>query len=289
MKYPFLHIIVFIISSIIWSCSSNNDATLNIVEQWQGRIIEFPSVMVDAVTGDTIDISSADFTILTYIDSTGCTGCRMKLPIWRSFINSLDSLPGDAEVNTIIVINARDEEELKYLIKHNAYAFPIVNDRNDSLNTLNVFPNKSKFRSFILDHNHRVIAMGNPVNNSAIADLYRAIISGRKTISDSGNQMIETDCSSISIGAISSGEKREIDFILKNQSIDSVYIRDIITSCHCTWVSSIDSILLPNSSTSLKVFIKEDSIIGDFNRTIHIFYKNFTNPTILEITGSVIY
>ena len=217
------------IGLFLTACSTNSETEryTRLVEQWQGRTIEFPSVMVDAVTGDTIDISSADFTILTYIDSTGCTGCRMKLPIWRSFINSLDSLPGDAEVNTIIVINARDEEELKYLIKHNAYAFPIVNDRNDSLNILNVFPNKSKFCSFILDHNHRVIAMGNPVNNSAIADLYRAIISGRKTISNSGNQMIETDCSSISIGAISSGEKREIDFILKNQSMDSVYISEV--------------------------------------------------------------
>lgn len=105
MKSPYLRIIAIIISSVIWSCSSNSDATLHIVEQWKGRTIEFPAVMVDAVTGDTIDISGADFTLITYIDSAGCTGCRMKLPLWTRFSDSLDSIAGDYEVMPIIAVN----------------------------------------------------------------------------------------------------------------------------------------------------------------------------------------
>ena len=114
MKSPSLRIIAIIISSVIWSCSSNNDATLHIVEQWQGRTIEFPAVMVDAVTGDTIDISGADFTLITYIDSAGCTGCRMKLPLWTRFLDSLDSIAGDYEILPIIAVNAKDSSELSY-------------------------------------------------------------------------------------------------------------------------------------------------------------------------------
>ena len=78
------------------SCSNNtrhiNDqleyysTDASIVEEWQGRTIEFPSVMVDVATGDTIDTSEADFILLTYIDSAGCTGCSMKLPLWIKFI-----------------------------------------------------------------------------------------------------------------------------------------------------------------------------------------------------------
>lgn len=114
MKSPYLRIIAIIISSVIWSCSSDSDAYVKLVEKWQGRTIEFPSVMVDVATGDNIDISGADFTLITYIDSAGCTDCRMKLPLWTRFLDSLDSIAGDYEVMPIIAVNARMYGEYMY-------------------------------------------------------------------------------------------------------------------------------------------------------------------------------
>lgn len=75
----------------IHSCKSDKDRIAEIVEYWQGREIKFPEVMTDFLTGDTIDLSEADFTIFNYVDSVGCTGCKMKMPIWLEFLNSLDS------------------------------------------------------------------------------------------------------------------------------------------------------------------------------------------------------
>ena len=114
MKSPYLRIIAIIISSVIWSCSADSDAYVKLVEKWQGRTIEYPSVMVDVATGDTIDISGADFTLITYIDSAGCTGYRMKLPRWTRFLDSLDSIAGDYEVMPIIAVNARMCGEYMY-------------------------------------------------------------------------------------------------------------------------------------------------------------------------------
>ncbi|MDE5649405.1 MAG: hypothetical protein K2I35_00095 [Duncaniella sp.] len=47
------------------------------------------------------------------------------------------------------------------------------------------------FHTFLLDRNNNVIAIGNPTYNNAVAEMFRAIISGRKTFNNSGTQMIE--------------------------------------------------------------------------------------------------
>lgn len=74
-----------------------------IVEEWQGKEIVFPEVMTDFLTGDTIDLTDANFTILTYVDSAGCTGCKMRLALWNEFLYSLDSITNN-RVNFLMVI-----------------------------------------------------------------------------------------------------------------------------------------------------------------------------------------
>lgn len=282
---------IFITIGLFLTACSNNSETeryTRLVEQWQGRTIEFPSVMVDAVTGDTIDISGADFTLITYIDSTGCTGCRMKLPLWTRFLESLDSIAGDYEILPIIAVNAKDSTELSYLVRRDAFTYPVINDMADSINILNHFPEGSSFRSLLLNRDRQVIAIGNPVTNTSVAELYRSLISGSMTFSSSGHQAVTASPSRISLGEIPNDSEHSADFSLENQGRDTVYIRDIITSCPCTQASVADSVIPPGTSVPINVRLREDSITGDFQRTVHIFYRDFDNPTVLGISGTII-
>lgn len=36
------------------------------------------------------------------------------------------------------------------------------------------------------------------------------------------------------------------------------------------------------------VTLREDSVAGEFQRFVHIFYRDFDNPTVLGISGTVI-
>lgn len=87
----------------------------------------FPEVMTDFQTGDTIDLSDADFTIFTYVDSVGCTGCKMKLQVWREFLNSLDSA-ANSDVRFVMVADGTDVEELSYLTKSCGFEYPVYVD-----------------------------------------------------------------------------------------------------------------------------------------------------------------
>lgn len=244
--------------------------------------------MTDVLTGDTIDLSDADFTILTYVDSMGCTGCRLKLPLWTKFIESLNSIAGDYEVLPLIVVNSRDNRELSYIIRRDAYSYPVIGDMADSLNLLNTFHEQSTFRSLLLNRNRQVIAIGNPVTNTAVADLYRSLISGSMTFSSSGRQAVTASPSRISLGEMPIGSERTADFSLENQGRDTVFIRDIITSCPCTQASVADTIIPPGTAITVNVRLREDSITGDFLRSVHIFYRDFDNPTVLGLSGTII-
>ena len=270
------------------STDSNTRRYACLVEEWQGHTVEFPSVMVDVMTGDTVDMSDADFTLLTYIDSAGCTGCRMRLPLWTKFIASLDSVAGDYDVRSLTVVNARDENELSYLIRRDAYHYPVISDKADSLNLLNDFPKEPLFQSMLLDRDKRVIAIGNPTVNNAVADLYRSIVSGSRTFSRSGRQVVKSTPSTVALGEIPAGREVSHDFSLENQSKDTIYIRDIVTSCPCTEASVVDTVIPPGAVVPVNVRVKEDSVTGDFQRSVHIFYINFDNPTILGLSGRVI-
>lgn len=272
------------------TCSTDSDTRRYacLVEEWQGHTVEFPSVMVDVMTGDTVDMSDADFTLLTYIDSAGCTGCRMRLPLWTEFLRSLDSIAGDQVVLPFIVVNAKDDKELSYLIRRDAYGYPVVSDKADSLNLLNGFPKEPALRSFLLNRDKLVIAIGNPTSNHAISDLYRSIISGSKTFSQSGRQVITAKPSRVEIGKIAIGREVTREFSLDNCGQDTVYIRDIITSCPCTEATVADSVIAPGERVQVQVKLREDSILGDFQRTVHIYYRDFYNPTILGLSGRVI-
>ena len=172
---------IFIILLLAGSCGESSDKARiqSIVEEWQGKQIVLPEVMTDFMTGDTIDLSDRDFTILTYVDSTGCTGCKMKLALWKEYLDSLNSKT-DIDLNFVFIVNTVDSLALKRLLNMYAYNNYVFLDFHDKVNSVNKFPQESSCQTFLLDRNRKVLAIGNPVLSSKIGYLYNSIILGRK-------------------------------------------------------------------------------------------------------------
>lgn len=72
MKFQYQHIIMFIAGFLLLACTTGKSDYENLISEWLGKEIIFPEEMTDVITRDTIDLSEADFTIVTFIDSTGC-------------------------------------------------------------------------------------------------------------------------------------------------------------------------------------------------------------------------
>lgn len=277
---------LFIFGLLVCSCSSRTNDYSKIVNEWQGKKLIFPDFITDFVTGDTINLSESDFNILTFVDSVGCAGCKMKLNLWMEFLEGLDSIAVDADFKSVLIVNAKSEELLKQ-IERDSYSYPIVNDTTGYLYCLNRLCDEDMLRTFLVDKEKRIIAVGSPVLSYGIAELFRDIISGSKVCDLSTACIVSIEPSKIYLGEVSKGTEYSFMVRLNNLSSDTVRLRKIVSSCSCTEVFVKDSIILPKSELPVNVKFKEDTIAGDFIRTIHFYYHDFENPSVLGVSSSV--
>ncbi|MCM1093604.1 MAG: DUF1573 domain-containing protein [Lachnospiraceae bacterium] len=280
----FIHLIPLLI--LLGSCtnSSQEDKYAEIVSQWQGREIKLPAVMTDFLTGDTINLDDADFTILTYVDSAGCTGCKMKLPIWDGIIQNLESNT-EATVNVVMVINPKQSADISSLFRQDLKRHPIAYvDSSGYIGHNNKFPTDMMFQSVLLDMERRVLTIGNPAYNSGIHALYAAIVSGGKTLSLKTDALVNVNPRVLNIEKLHCGDSLVRDVTLSNDGTDTVFIDKIIESCECVTTSASLKFIPPHADLSFPVTIKGDSSTAQYDRSINIYYRDFDYPSVILIS-----
>ncbi|MBQ8601855.1 MAG: hypothetical protein IJ413_04800 [Bacteroides sp.] len=68
---------------------------LHLVKEWDGKEILFPDNSVFTIQGkDTVDFDykDAEYKVVTYVYSIGCTSCKLHLGRWNTFIQEVDSI-----------------------------------------------------------------------------------------------------------------------------------------------------------------------------------------------------
>lgn len=280
---------IFIVFLLLSACSGNADRVRleQIVEKWQGKEILLPDVMTDFLTGDTIDLSDADFTILSYVDSTGCTGCKMKLPLWKIFLDSINSVC-DSDVQFLMVVHPSGIKDLKYYIKTADFKYPVYIDNSNQVLTANSFPEKTVLQAFLLDRNKKVATIGSPLYSEEMAMLYKSIILGQMSVSTETRNMVSISDNRIYLGTLHPSESRSREIVFTNHGNDTVCIKNIISSCDCTDLSIPKDYIPPRSNIKTVLQFAGDTVIGNFERNVHIYYSDFEYPTVITISGNII-
>lgn len=270
---------------LFWSCSSDKPEEEKIVAEWLGKRIILPDYVSDALTGDTICLTDADFTILNYVDSGGCTSCNLRLPMWDEFNSSLDTIT-DYQVNIIMIVNTADENEVKYLLKRDAYRYPVFIDKKNEIYQANSFPVDHAFRTFLLDKSHHVIAVGSPVAIPNIATLYRSVLSGERTVSIADRLDVSVTGDPY-LGNLRPEAIVERRYRLNNNGEDTVHISKILPSCDCVTASVDYNTIAPHEGLDVFVTLIADTTSGPFNRNVNIYYIEIDNPSIIKIKGNI--
>jgi hypothetical protein len=92
---------------------------MRLVQEWQGKEIRFPKeITFTRFVTDTVDyqIPTSDYKVLIYVDSIGCTSCKLQLPKWRKLIARVDSLTGGT-VPFLFFFQSKDDKELRYILR----------------------------------------------------------------------------------------------------------------------------------------------------------------------------
>lgn len=270
--------------------SSKKQDVVTLLQDWEGREVHFPNYPIFTIQGrDTVEFHIEDkYKIITYIDSTGCTSCKLKFAEWKEFMYTVDSMQ-PASVQFLFFFFPKKGTEIYQSLLADRFKYPVCIDEEDSLNKLNNFPSNMAFQTFLLDKDNKVMAIGNPVHNPKIKSLYMKIIQGEEIIEVNQNINLMTevsiDTTSLSLGNFNWEKEKKAVFTLKNIGNKPLVIDAVATSCGCTKVEYDKEPIRPGTSTSLYVIYKAEHP-EHFNKTITVYCNTKTSPLLLKIMGN---
>ena len=171
-------------------------------------------------------------------------------------------------------------DEIQFILKRDDFDYPVCIDVNDSLNKLNHFPSEMEFQTFLLDKDNKVLAIGNPVLNPAVKELYLKIIQGKPLRDESEDKQVVTTVSLestvLSMGDFAWQEEQQGTFRLKNTGEKPLVIQDVVTSCGCLTVDYPQEPVMPGKEAVIGVTYKADSP-GYFNKVVTVYCNQRTH------------
>lgn len=284
MKY------LFVLFVVLCSCqNTRKDEITLLIKEWEGKEIIFPSNLEFTIQGMSnvkpLDENS-DYKIVTYVDSMGCTSCKLRLLLWKKLISEIDSL-SQSSVSFYFFFYPKKRTELYSILRRDDFNYPVCIDDKDTFNKLNHIPKNDQFQTFLLDKKNKVIAIGNPTNNLKLKDLYIKIIKGLAL--DNEEKVIKTkvniDESTVSLGNFDWQKEQRVTFSLKNTGNELLVIEGVNTSCGCTTVEFEKEPIRSGGSLDLHIMYKADHP-EHFSKTITVYCNAESSPIKLTISGN---
>ena len=239
---------------------------------------------------DTVDFrwQSAPYRIVTYVDSIGCTSCKLQLPKWKQLIAETDSLFGKDKLSYVFFFHPKDARELTYLTRRDGFTYPVCFDREDAFNRVNRFPSEMALQTFLLDKDNRVVAIGNPVHNPQVKELYLNIIGGKRSATTGTKQTtVSLSEQDVQFGSFLMSERQERKVTLKNTGDAPLVIHGVDTSCGCTHVEYSQRPVRPGEETTLLIIYEADEA-GHFRKTVDVYCNTADAPLRISVTGEAV-
>ena len=282
MKY----LVLIICSVLLFSCQNGKKKdVVALLKNWSNKEILLPANSFFTIKGvDTVDFPIRNkYRVLVYVDSIGCISCKLQLNKWKEFIETTDNR---YDVQYLFFFSPEKKRDILNTLRSANFTYPICIDEKNRLNGLNHFPSNMEFQTFLLDENNKVLAIGNPIHNPKVKELYLKIIQGKEG-TESKKQLtteIEVKEQTISLGRFDWKEEKQAVFKIKNIGNCPLVINDVATSCGCTSVDYPKEPVRPGDSLSLQVTYKADHP-EHFDKTITVYCN--ANPSLvrLKITG----
>ena len=280
---------ILLLLSLLTACKENNKEKFALlVQEWQGKEIVFPQNMAfTRFVTEPVDyrIPDAEYKVLVYVDSVGCTSCKLQLPKWKELIAHVDSAT-NGNVPFIFVFQSKDDRELRYMLKRDNFDRPICIDRNNRFDELNQFPQDITFQTFLLDKDNKVKVIGNPVHNLAVRDLYLKQITGMQHQEALPKTTLETEEAEYDLGTVKEGTTKQQTVTVRNTGTNVFKLKGFTTSCNCTEATCDWKELQPGESGTVTVSYEAEQP-GDFYRTVEIYGNIFNNSLMVSFIGTV--
>jgi hypothetical protein len=287
ISFRWLSIICLIILSSIACQNNTTNETEEILYKLIGKTICFPDIepTIPYVRKDTLDRYAFNdgnkYKILLYIDSTGCTNCKLRIHVWKSYVKELSD-----KVNFLFYFHPKNECDLMDMLKQEKFTYPIYIDNNDTLNKLNKLVSDIQYQCFLLNNKNEIISVGNPVHNYGVWKLYKRIISGEISVKIPIT-IVKPQQTEIVMKNLKTGKTSTATFMLENRGEQPLIIRNVETSCGCTVPQWDKQPVGTGKIVKIKVNVTPDSQ-GYFNKIITVYCNTNKGLITLIVKGNVL-
>ncbi len=280
-------IFTFILLNLCTACKeSPKEYYAKLLQEWMGKEVLFPNNPTFTIQGqDTVNFPlKADYKILTYVDSMGCISCKLQLKRWKAYMeeNDMDS------VRFLFFFSPEKKRDIVNTLKENIFTHPICIDEQNELEKLNHFPTESGEQTFLLDKDNRILAIGNPIHNPKVKELYLKIIRGETATDDAKPDKPMTaasiDRTTADMGTFGWQHPQSTDFTLTNTGDKPLAIEMVDTSCGCVTVDYKQEPVRPGGSVTLHVTYRAEQP-EHFNKTVTVYCNTKDSPLRLTVSG----
>lgn len=283
--------ILFLFLLLTCSCKEARKESIAIqVNKWLNREIYFPQNVDFVSLGDesrNLLQEQWDYAIVSYADSVGCISCKLQLDSWKKLVEKKDEI-FENKVSVLLFLSPSIRKDLIDLLKKYRFDYPICIDKDNNFSRLNNLSSDIAFQTFLINRNNKVLAIGNPIHNPKVKELYLKIIRGEKVGQEDKSKQVVTkvnvDKTSVSLGGFDWQEEQKATFTLKNAGDKLLVIQDVATSCGCTTVSYSKEPVQPGKEVALEVTYKAERP-EHFAKTITVYCNAKDSPLTLRISG----
>ena len=143
------HISYILILSLLFSCNPQKEKAKYIVNKWLKQRIILPDSINSKQDSLWKVMLDKKFKLLTIIDTSNCTTCRLRLYDWEKYIKDMDST--NSNIAFLFIVHAKDYNAIDLIKKKNKFTYPIFYDYKNKVGKLNTFPKDPRFQTFLLN------------------------------------------------------------------------------------------------------------------------------------------
>lgn len=292
MKNKFIFIAIVITLTSIIGCrhKSFQDNVNEKVTAWIDKTIVVPDFKVVTMQGHKLPAYNfgAEYRLITVVDSLGCMSCKMQLKQWNDYLSQIQArLEDPDDVDLLYIVESELTDDILKAIQLYDYRRPIILDPKGTFAKANSIPKETEFRTFLVDHDNKVLAIGNPFIFPEIGTLYASLIGVHDSIVVS-NPTIEILPPKVSLGVIEPNRDITARVTLKNCSDSMLHIDSIYTSCSCIAPTLRARVIRPKGEIEMIIRYTSESepiVESIIYRRVYLKVRELTDDITIDVVG----
>lgn len=159
IKYNKVKFVLAFLVLIVMSCT-NNQRLEKQIKEMIGRKITYP----------TQKLPNNRFLIVHYVDSVGCTSCKLRLQNWVMLQDRANEL--QADVGILFISHPYVYGEIANMLNENTRQYiKVIKDEKNNWKTINELPENELLNTFLVERQKGILVVGNPALNTHIEEL----------------------------------------------------------------------------------------------------------------------